>query len=258
MYAIRKTYSMVILSALNINYCYSAKNANESLSNQLANPLANLISVPFQYNYDEKFGGESGTNKSVLKIQPVIPFSLTENLNVISRTIIPVVLDNDVNYPAKQHGVADMTQSFFFSPSSKTGMTWGVGPVFQIPSGDDGLSDKHWGAGPTGVVLNHQGHFTYGVLANHIWAEDRSSTFIQPFVSYVTSSAWTFSVNSESDYDWKDNQWSVPINLTVSKVVNIGGNKISIGGGPRYWAESPDGGPHDWGARFYITFLFPK
>ena len=107
--------------------------------------------------------------------------------------------------------------------------------------------------------------WTYGALANHIWSvagngdrADVSSTFLQPFVSYTTPTAWTFGLNTESTYDWKANQWSVPINLTVSKLIKVGSRPISIGGGLRYWADGPDSGPHDLGYRLIVTFLFPK
>ena len=103
------------------------------------------------------------------------------------------------------------------------------------------------------------------MLANHIWSvagsdsrPDVSSTFVQPFLSYTTPTAWTFGVNTESTYDWKAEQWSVPINATVSKLVKFGRQPVSIGGGVRYWADSPDGGPRNWGLRMSVTFLFPK
>ena len=86
-----------------------------------------------------------------------------------------------------------------------------------------------------------------------------NSTFLQPFIGYTTPSAWSFTLNTESTYNWRDNQWSVPINAVVSKVVRIGNQPISIGGGPRYWADSPDDtGAEGWGGRFFVTFLFPK
>ena len=85
-----------------------------------------------------------------------------------------------------------------------------------------------------------------------------SSTFVLPFVSYTTHTAWTWSLNSESTYDWKANQWSVPINATAAKLLKFGQQPVSIGGGVRYWAEGPDAGPHDWGLRLFVTFLFPK
>ena len=106
---------------------------------------------------------------------------------------------------------------------------------------------------------------TIGLLANHLWSvagdddrSDLSNTFFQPFLSHTTKTAWTYGINAESSYDWQSEQWSVPINLTIGELQKIGGKPMSITGGVRYWAESPDNGPHGWGVRFVWTFLFPK
>ncbi len=125
---------------------------------------------------------------------------------------------------------------------------------------------EKWGAGPTGVALWQSGGWTAGMLANHIWSfagaeEDTgiNATFLQPFLSYTTKDSWTVSISTESTYDWEGGNWSVPLNGSVSKLVNLGGQPVSIFGGVRYWAVSPeDVGPEGWGARFGMTFLFPK
>jgi len=85
-----------------------------------------------------------------------------------------------------------------------------------------------------------------------------SNTFLQPFLAYTTKDAWTYTINTESTYDWKAEQWSVPINAVVSKLTKFGKQPVSLGLGVRYWADSPDSGPHGWGVRFVVTFLFPK
>jgi hypothetical protein len=102
------------------------------------------------------------------------------------------------------------------------------------------------------------------VLANHIWSvggsgpQDVNSTFLQPFLSYTTPSAWSYTLSTESTYDWEREQWSVPVNALVSKVTKVGGQLVSVGGGMRYWADGPDSGPHGWGFRLLLTLLFPK
>ena len=208
-----------------------------------------------------------GTSSS-LNVQPVVPFKFNNDWNLISRTILPIVDQHGVVPGTSQSGIGDIVQSLFFVPAKPAagGLTWGVGPVFLLPTGSESeLSARKWGLGPTGIVLKQHGPWTYGVLANHIWSvagsdsrPDVSSTFLQPFLSYTTPTAWTFGVNTESTYDWKAEQWSVPINATVSKLVKFGRQPVSIGGGVRYWADSPDGGPRDWGLRLSVTFLFPK
>ena len=238
------------------------------LAMKLANPVANLISVPLQYNYDENFGVNDKGSKSVLNIQPVAPFSLNENWNIITRTIIPLAATDDVPFGSSETGLGDILASQFFSPKKPTpgGIIWGIGPVELLPTAsDETLGGEKWGLGPTFVVLKQTGPWTVGLLANHIWSvtgdEDRddiNTTFMQPFASYVTATKTTLSINVESTYNWEDEIWSVPINFSVSQLLQVGSQIMSIGAGVRYWVESPEYGPQDWGGRLVLTFLFPK
>lgn len=240
----------------------------EELAKKLANPVAALVSVPFQFNYDQDIGAARDGERLQMNIQPVLPFDLGPRWNLVSRTILPVVRQDDVFAGAgSQSGVGDVVQSVFFSPKAPTagGWIWGAGPVLLLPTGsDDLLSARKWGAGPTGVALRQDGPWTYGLLANHIASfagsgkQDVNATFLQPFVSYTTPTAWTMALNTESTYDWESEQWSVPINATVSKLTKVGDQLVSFGGGVRYWADGPEGGPHRWGFRLSVTLLFPR
>ena len=243
--------------------------SNEELAKKLSNPVAALISVPFQFNYDSNIGPNDDGDRYVLNIQPVIPFALNDDWNIISRTILPVVTQDDI-LPGvgSQSGLGDVLQSVFFSPKQLTesGWVWGAGPVLLLPTAtNDLLGADKWGLGPTAVALKQGGPYTYGMLANHIWSvtgdddrPDKSATFLQPFMSYTTKAAVTYSVSTESTYDWKSEQWAVPLNANVSKVMKLGKQLVSVGGGVRYWAESTDAGPEGFGVRLQFTLLLPK
>lgn len=238
------------------------------LAKKLANPVAALISVPLQYNYDENFGANDEGSKSVLNIQPVIPFSIGEDWNLITRTIVPLIDQQDIPVQGEdKSGLGDIVQSFFFSPKAPVG-GWilAAGPVGLYPTAsDEMLGGEKWGVGPTVLALQQKSGWTYGVLANHIWSvagqDDRadiSLSFVQPFLSYITKTKTTLGVNTESTYDWEAEAWSVPVNATVSQLLKVGPQIMQLTLGARYWAESPDTGPEGWGARVGLTFLFPK
>ena len=242
------------------------------LAKKLANPIAALISLPFEFNYNEGYGPADGEQLTV-NIQPVIPITLNEDWNVISRTILPVVWQDDIaGSSGEQFGLGDTLQSFFFSPKKPVPMgslgnlTWGVGPAISLPTGTENLlSSRKWSAGPTGVGLFLKGPLIYGALVNHVWSfageDDRpdvDNTFLQPFMAYVTKSAWTYILQSESNYDWETEEWSVPVNASISKLVTIGKQKVQFQVGARYWVDTPDSGPDGWGARFAMTLIFPQ
>jgi hypothetical protein len=238
----------------------AAKSADE-LAKQLSNPISSLISVPFQYNYSRTYGDNGYRN--LLNIQPVIPVSISEDWNLISRTILPVIQQKNVQPDRSQFGFGDTTQSFWLSPKKPTssGWIWGLGAVGLIPTGIDGIGADTWGFGPTVVVLKQTGSWTYGFLANQIWdtggQANISSMFFQPFLAKALGKGRTLSLNSESTYDWINHQWTIPINVAYSVVSKWGDQMVSNQFGAGWYAESPAGGA-DWQLRYTLTLLFPK
>src|SRR4051812_17919833 len=238
----------------------SAQDDTTALAKKLANPISSLISVPFQFNYNGGLGPDEDGSQYYANVQPVIPIALNDDWNVISRTILPIVYQSDLSPTSgTQFGLGDLTQSFFLSPShSPDGITWGIGPVVAVPTAtDDLLGSGKLSIGPTGVALWQGSGWTVGALANQLWSvagpDGRapvSASFVQPFVSYTTKDAWTFSINTESTYNWETSAWSVPINAQVAKIVKFGKLPVQLFAGVRYWATSPDDvGPTGFGAR---------
>jgi hypothetical protein len=239
---------------------------DSDLAKQTANPISSLISVPFQLNYDCCYGPSNG-DRFTLNVQPVIPFKLNSDWNLIVRTIVPIVDQAETTSGGGEHfGLGDTTQSFFFSPDATVdGWIWGAGPVAFWPTATDALIGNHkWGAGPTLVLLKQQSGWTYGLLANHIWsfagdssAPKFSSTFLQPFVGFTWPDTTSLTLNSESTYDWERAQWTVPLNLTLAHIVRLGALPVSVQGAVRYYAAAPSE-TASWGLRITISLLFPE
>lgn len=255
--------SVVPVAALAQEAASAPAHDADALAKALSNPVAALISVPFQYNYDQTYGADG--HRNTLNVQPVIPVSVSEDWNMISRTILPIIQQEDVIPGHSQFGLGDTLQSLFFSPKEATssGVIWGLGPAALIPTGTDDLGSRTWAIGPTGVVLKQSGQWTYGLLFNHlvdVGGSDRvdiNSTFIQPFLSRSLGQGRTVGVNLENTYDWENTQWTVPANVSYTKVSKIGSQLVSYQMGVRGYLETPRGGP-DWGLRFSLTLLYPK
>lgn len=243
--------------------------SDADLAQELSNPIANLITIPIQVNYDRGIGPLDDGWKLQTNIQPVIPFSVNDNWNLITRTIMPVTYQKDI-FPdsGSDFGLGDINMSLFFSPKEPTsrGLIWGVGPVLLFPTATEPLlGARKWGAGPALVALTMRGQWTLGLLANHLWSyagdsdrQDISNTFMQPFAAYTWPSAWTFSFQSESTYNWETENWSVPFNIAISKLVKWGKLPVSLQVGVGYWLESPESGPEGFRFRFQANFVLPK
>jgi len=262
----------------------SAAPSAEDLAKQLSNPVASLVSVPFQFNWDQPVGPEDAS-RFVMNFQPVVPMSVSEDWNLILRWIMPFI-GQPVLFEggAPASGMGDIAASFFLSPSRPGKFIWGAGPVLLLPTNSEPvLGSSKWAAGPTVVVLKQSGSWTYGMLANHLWSfagpktsggVDRGEldvTFLQPFVSYTTKSAVTVSLNAEASANWRLYQtgadgslqekdgtdWTIPVNMTVTKLTKFGPLPMSIGGGVGVFVATPDGKP-DWRLRLVATILMPR
>lgn len=239
--------------------------ANDAdLAQELTNPIADLMTIPIQMSYDQNIGPNDKGYKIQTNIQPVIPFDVSENWNLLTRTIIPVIKQKDITPSSgSQFGLGDTSMSLFFSPKKSTGVIWGAGPIVVLPTATNNLLglDK-WGVGPAGIVLAMMGQWTVGGLANHVWIinsdNDARSTFIQPFAAYTWKSAWTLSLQSESTYNWVEKEWGVPVNATVSKLVRFGELPVSLQAGTGYWVHSTRNGAEGVRFRLQANIVLPK
>ncbi len=241
---------------------------NEELAKKTQNPVADLISVPFQNNTD--FGvGPHNRVKNTLNIQPVWPFKLTENLNLITRTIIPIIRQPDLlQDTGDTNGLGDINTSLFFSPSKPSPVIWGLGPILQFPTAtDEVLGTRKWAAGPTGVALTMQGPWVIGAVTSQIWSyagnddRDKVSFFLfQYFVNYnfkgglYLTSAPIITANWKAD---SGNKWVIPFGGGVGKIFRIGKLPLNAQTQAFYNVEQTTFGP-DWTLRFQLQFLFPK
>lgn len=240
----------------------------DELNKETQNPIANLTSLPFQNNWGFNVGPDKETDYLV-NIQPVMPFQLSDHWNLITRTVLPVTNQPPL-LPGTESvfGLSDTTFTAFLSPISNSDFTWGVGPAFLIPTGtDNALSERQWGTGPSLIALIQAHSWTVGILTNQIWSYTSAPNYpsvnaalFQPFVAYSFPHGWSTSFVSETTSNWEapeNNRWTVPLDLVLTKIVMFGKQPVVIGGGPRYFPIKP-AGQATWGARFVVSFLFPK
>jgi len=235
----------------------------EELAQEVANPIANLISVPLQLNNDFGLGPHKRT-LNVLNVQPVIPLA---GGKILTRTIFPFVWLPDVTSESGSFssGLADILFTAFYVPSSGSTM-WGVGPVFEFPSGGSQRGSQKWSAGLSGVVLAQPGDWTIGFLANNIWsfagnseASSVNKGLLQYFIVRQLGNGWYVNTAPINTVDWTADagqKWKVPVGAGGGKLIFLGRLPVNLQAQAYYYVVRPDFGP-DWQFRFQVQFLFP-
>lgn len=242
--------------------------SEEDLAKETQNPVSDLISVPFESNFN--FGvGPNDDLQYILYVQPVVPFRLSKDWNLITRTIIPLIDQPELGPGVGDvFGLGDIQLSLFLSPAKSGALIWGIGPIFQFPTAtDDALGSDKWSAGPTAAALTIRGPWVAGALVNHLWSfagdDDRADvnqTLIQPIVNYNLPGGWFLSSVPYITANWEkdgDDRWTVPIGIGVGKVHRFGTQPVSLQLTPYYNVVRPDDAA-EWTLQFRINFLFPK
>ncbi len=246
----------------------AAGESTQDLAKASQNPIANLISLPFQNNTNFGIGPDDET-QNILNIQPVWPFTLNEKWNLITRTILPVVSQPGVltGGEGRVNGLGDTTFTGFFSPRDSGDTTWGVGPVFLIPTAtDDALGSDKWGAGVSLVVLKMPGKWVVGSLFSNVWSfagsgdQDINIFTWQYFINYNLENGWYLTSAPIITANWEASsgeKWTVPFGGGLGKIFRIGKQPINGSAQVYYNVEKPTYGA-DWTLRLQLQFLFPK
>jgi hypothetical protein len=240
----------------------------EALAKAVQNPVASMISLPLQNNINTGIGPNDQT-QNILNIQPVWPFELNADWNLITRTIIPVISQPGVLTPNGEriNGLGDTTFTAFVSPSDAGDIIWGVGPVFLLPTGKDELTADKWGAGISGVVLTMPGRWVIGSLVNNIWSfagsgdKDVNSFLWQYFINYNFDDGWYFTSAPIITANWEadsDHRWTVPFGGGMGKIFKIGKQPMNAQLSAYKNVITPDDYGADWQFRVQLQFLFPK
>lgn len=236
------------------------------MAQQLQDPIASLISLPLQNNFD--FGAGPGGNGFgyTLNIQPVIPLRLSDDWTLITRTILPII-HQERHTAEHETGLGDTTQSFFFSPRLGTpGLTLGAWLAVLWPTATrPAFQARQWGIGPTGIAVRQRGPWTFGLLANHLWSvaasasrqgrPDLNQTFLQPFVSHNFPDGSALTATLEATYDWTAQQWALPLAMGVGQLVKFGPEPVNLVAQARYWLDGPRSAP-EWGLRVAAVLVF--
>ena len=256
-----------LFSLAMVNLAVAQDESASELAKKAQNPIASMISVPIQSNIDFDWGPNSDTF-AVTNIQPVLPFKLNDNWNLVTRTILPIVSQPGLAPgQGRKWGTSDTLFTAFFVPAESGDWTWGVGPVIQLPTTSNSrLGKDEWGAGVSAVALTMPGIWVVGGLVSNLWGisedpgnEINSLTF-QPFVNYNIKNGLYLSFSPIITANWEASsgqKWTVPIGGGVGKIFKIGSQAMNAQAHYYYNIKKPDI-TGDWSIRLQLQFMFPK
>lgn len=247
----------------------SEETSDEELRKASQNPMADLISIPIQNNTNFKYGPLEKT-QNITNIQPVIPFSLNEEWNLITRTIMPVMKQPGFTPgQSSKFGLGDINLSLFVGPKDPGDVIWGVGPVLMLPTAtDERLGSEKWGVGPAAVALTIKGPWVVGILAQNLWSvagdsdrADVNQMLLQYFVNYNLPDGWYLTSSPIITANWEadsGDRWTIPFGGGVGRLIRAGKLPINMSAAAFYNVETPDNIGPDWTLRLQIQTLLPK
>lgn len=254
---------LVVLLAAGLTRPLTAQ--EEDLGKQIQNPVASLISVPFQNNIDTGIGTFDRT-RNTLNIQPVYPLSLG-GATLITRTIVPIIRQ-PIGATDSQWGLGDINLSLFLTPARPGKVVYAGGLATGLPTAtDDVLGTKKLSLGPAFLVMVQPGRWTIGALVQNTWSvagddarADVNLLFSQIFITRNLQNGWYVNTAPIITANWEaasGNQWTVPLGLGAGKLTRFGSTPVNIQVGAYNYVVSPDGGP-EWQFRAQVVLLFPK
>ncbi len=239
------------------------------MAQEIRNPIAQLLQFPFELDGDGHVGPDRAGEQVHLDLKSIVPIPLGPRWTLISWSKIPIYRQQDVHGDSgTQVGLSNTQLRFFVSPARvrrgllQEGFIWGLGPMLTLPTTNPQIGAEQTSGGFDASVCWQGRPFSVGLLAYQIFGFAGPGTrtneaYLQPFLSYTTASAWSATLNTESEYFWTSGAWEVPINLQVSKLLKLAGLHLSFLLGARYWASAPDSSPHGWGGRASVTLVLP-
>lgn len=238
------------------------------LSKKLNNPVASLISVPIEYNRDTNIGPDEKGELRALKLSPVLPFDISEDWNMISRTIVSYVDQDIPEYGLDKTGWSDIAISLYFSPKEvgDSGLIWGAGPILLLDTAtENSLGAGKWGLGPSAVALKQTGPWTLGALSHYLvdvagddHRADVEQVFFQPFVSYNVNAKTSFTLQTEITRDLEEDETGAFVLFQANRMFNVGSQILQGRIGVRHWYERAGFGADSTEINMRLTFLFPK
>ena len=280
----KSIFSAIALTALGMTATGPAlaQKGTEELAKAAQNPIASMISLPFQNNSNLNFGPQEKT-QNILNVQPVYPFNLNDDWKVITRTIIPIISqpalapgqdrEPGIGGPSfmppgqsRTSGIGNTTFVPYFTPSQTGKALWGVAPVLMFPATNPSVGSEAWGLGASAVVLAMPGKWVVGSTFTNVWSvdadpADKVNVFTwQYFINYNMPKGWYLTTAPILTANWEatsGNKWTVPFGGGIGRVFRVGTQAVNTNLGAYYNVERPTFGP-DWQVRFQLTFLFPK
>jgi len=236
------------------------------LAKTTQNPVGDLVSVPFQFNFNSG-GALRDETFFNLNFQPVIPIHISPKVTLISRTIVPF---NSFSGPngTRYSGAGDIQQQTFFTPGKAGKVIWGIGPAFSLPAATAlPAQTGTWAAGGSAVVLAMPGPWVLGSLFSQLSpltdanGQPRTNLFLwQYFVNYNFSKGWAIASAPSITANWdapSGQQWTIPVGLGISRTTVFNRQPMTLTFQYYKNVRKPDNSPGTL-ARFAVTFIFPQ